>query len=92
MVILSSLVDLAQGLHDQPRIARIERCDGLIGEDQLGILDQGAGNGHALLLAAGQRIGALQRLRQQVEPVERQRRGGTVGGREVLEHDRQVPR
>ena len=35
-------------------VARVERAGRLVGEDQLGVVDQRAGDGHALLLAARQ--------------------------------------
>jgi hypothetical protein len=53
-------VDVAQRVHDDLGVERVERGDRLVGEDHLGLLHQGAGNGHALLLAAGQRSSRLE--------------------------------
>ena len=46
-----ALVQLDQLFHDLAGRDRVERGDGLVGEDGLCALDQGAGDGAALLLA-----------------------------------------
>ena len=53
------LVDVAQGFHHDAGRLRIQRGDGLIGENDFGFLHQGAGDSDALLLPAGQRGHAL---------------------------------
>ena len=44
-------------------VARVEVAGGLVGEDDVGVVDQRPGDRHALLLAAGELVGAV------VEPV-----------------------
>ena len=51
------LVDVFQGVHDDLRVQRIKRGDRLVGEDDLRLLDERAGDGDALLLAAGHLAG-----------------------------------
>ena len=53
------LVDAQQRIHHDPRVARIERGDRLVGEDDVGLLHQRARDRDALLLAAGKLVGAL---------------------------------
>ena len=50
-------VELAEELHDLVAGLRVEVAGGLVGQDQLRVVDQRAGDGHALLLAAGQLVG-----------------------------------
>ena len=57
-----SSVDAAQGIHDDPRIAWIKRRHRLIGQYDLGLLNQGTGDGDALLLSAGEPFGPLRRV------------------------------
>ncbi len=52
-------VDPLQRVHDDAGVARVERRDGLVGEDDARLLHQGTGDGDALLLAAGEALGAL---------------------------------
>ena len=52
-------VEVAQDLHHPARRDRVERGHRLVGQDDLGLLHQGAGDGAALLLAAGERVGPL---------------------------------
>ncbi len=63
-------VDPLQRVHDDAGVARVERGDGLVGEDDARLLDEGAGDGDALLLSAGEALGAL---------------GGKAGNVELLE-------
>ena len=46
-------VHVGQDVHDAARGIRIERGDRLVGDEELGALHEGAGDGGALLLAAG---------------------------------------
>jgi hypothetical protein len=48
------LVDALEQVHDLARHQRVEVSRGLVGQDQLGITGQHAGDGHALLLSAGE--------------------------------------
>ena len=52
-------VDAQQLVHDDLGVARVERRHRLIGEDDLGLLHQGAADSHPLLLTAGELVGAL---------------------------------
>ena len=52
----------------------IQRGGGLIGDDPGGIVDQGAGDGHALGLAAGEQLAFLMHARLQAKTL-KQRRG-----------------
>ena len=40
-------------------ILRVQRTAGLVGQDDLGVVDEGAGYGHALFLAARQFVGLV---------------------------------
>ena len=48
------LVELAEHAHDLLAVRGVEVAGRLVGQDQLGLADQGAGDGDALLLAARQ--------------------------------------
>ena len=50
-------VDVLEQRHDLLRGAAVERAGRLVGEDHLGLADQRARDGHALLLAARQLVG-----------------------------------
>src|SRR5690349_7686713 len=56
-------VELAQKAHDVGRRLAIERTRGLVGQQQLGIVDERAGDRHALLLATRELLGMV------VEPI-----------------------
>src|SRR5262249_48866895 len=56
---LARIVELLQTLHDLVAGPRVEVASRLVGEDHLRIVDQGAGDGDALLLAAGQLHGTM---------------------------------
>ena len=49
--------DLLQDLHDLHRGLRIQRARRLVGQQDIGIIDQGARDGHALHLSAGKLVG-----------------------------------
>lgn len=53
------LVDVAQGFHHDAGRFRVQRGDRFIGQNDFGFLRQGAGDGDALLLSAGERGDAL---------------------------------
>ncbi len=63
-------VDALQRVHHDARVARIERGDRLVGQNDLRLLHQRARDGDALLLAAREAVGAL---------------GGEAGDVELLE-------
>ena len=65
------LVDAAQRVHHDGRVAQIERRDRLVGEQDLRLLHERARDRDALLLAAGQFVGPMQRVRHHVEPLQR---------------------
>ena len=68
------LVDAQQRVHHDPGVARIERCDRLVGKNDVGLLHQRARDRDALLLAAGELVGALRRERRHIELLERRHR------------------
>ncbi|MNI49544.1 hypothetical protein D3C73_1041580 [compost metagenome] len=61
---------IGQQLHDFNRGLGVQRRGGLVGQQQLGTLHQGAGDGHALALAARQRIRALVRKARQPDGIQ----------------------
>ena len=65
-----SAVEIAKGIHDGLRVARVERGHGFVREDDLRVLHERACDRHALLLAAGQALGPLGREVAKIEPVE----------------------
>ena len=44
---------LKQQFHDRLGVFRVEIARGFIGEEDIGLIDDGAGDGNALLFAAG---------------------------------------
>ena len=63
--------DLLQKVHDLLRRLGVESARGLVGEDDLGIVDDGAGDGDALHLSAGHLVGFLFELGAQPHALER---------------------
>ena len=55
------LIEVAQQLHHFRARLLVERTGGLIGQNYLGMSDDGAGNGHTLLLTAGEFAGQMVR-------------------------------
>ena len=80
-----SLFSLLEVLEDRVGQDRVERGDRLIGQDQLGLLHQGAGDAHPLLLAAGERVGAHVRLVGQPDLLQAGHGPLVVVGGEVVE-------
>jgi hypothetical protein len=66
-------------------IHRIKRCDRFIGQQNPRLLHQRARDRHALLLPAGQRIGAVQRQLGNTQPVQSPDRQRTLARGEQLE-------
>ena len=64
------VVDGLQRVHDDLGVARVERGDRFVGEDDAGLLHQRPRDGDALLLSAGQRLRPLRRGLRDVEALE----------------------
>ena len=79
------LVDAQQRIHNDLGVAWIERGDRLVGENDVGLLHQRAGDGDALLLAAGELIDPLRGERRDIELLERRERDRLVLGRPRLQ-------
>ena len=75
----NGLIDALQGVHDDARVARIERGDRLVGQDQARTLHQRPGDGDALLLAARQAVGPLRRQGGDVELLQGRERHRDIG-------------
>ena len=56
---VAGLVQLVEELHDLRRGGRVEVAGGLVGEQDRGLVDQGAGDRHALALAARELVGLV---------------------------------
>jgi len=56
---IARLMDALKDAHDLQGGAGVEVAGGLVGEDDGGVVDQGAGNGHALPLPPRQLVGAV---------------------------------
>src|SRR5262245_14220602 len=64
------LVELLEQPHDLLARGRVEVPRGLVGQQDRGAHDQGAGDGHALALAAGQLVRLVRDPRPEVDHVE----------------------
>ena len=62
--------DLCKEIHDLPAKPAVECGGGFIGEDEVGLIGQGPGDGDALLLAAGEGVGKVVSTRADAEVVE----------------------
>ena len=67
-------VDAQKRVHHDLGVARVERGDRLVGEDDVRLLHQRAGDRDALLLTAGELVGALRRELRHVELFQRRQR------------------
>ena len=56
---LARLVEAFEHLHDLGRGHAVEVTGGLVGQDDVGVVDQAAGDRHALLLTAGELVGTM---------------------------------
>src|SRR5688572_5848929 len=65
------LVDAAQGVHDDGGVTQIERRDRLVRQQDLRLLHERARDRHALLLTAGELVGAVQAMGNHVEALQR---------------------
>ena len=82
-------VNPLQVAEDVPGDLGIQARDRLVGEDQLGLLDQGSRDAHALLLAARERVGPLARLVGQIHALQTHQGKGPLLAREVVAEDGQ---
>ena len=85
--------DLGEEFHDLPAELAVERGGGFVGEDETGFVGQGASDGDALLLAAGEGVGEIVGAGSDSEFVEQLLRalaGGLRGGVVHLERDLNV--
>ena len=78
-------IDTLQRVHDDAGVARIERGDRFIGQDDVRLLHQGPADGDALLLTAGEVVGALRGEVRDIELVQRRHGDGTVLGAPELQ-------
>jgi len=66
----TGIVELLEELHDFFALRGVEIAGGLIGENEFGILDHGAGHANELLLAAGELAGEKILFADDVETIE----------------------
>src|ERR671933_3043144 len=71
-------VEMKQEVEDFPRGVGVEVAGGLVGPDDGGLVDKGAGFSHSLLLAAGELVGTVVGPVRQVHPFEHLE-GATAG-------------
>src|SRR5882672_3529276 len=77
----AALVQLGEELHDGVAVLRIEVTRGLVREEHGGLAGEGAGDGDALLLAAGELRGKMLGAMAHADLLEGLGRGGlTLGG------------
>jgi hypothetical protein len=83
------VVEFAEEANDFFLVGFVEVAGGLVGEDELGVIDEGAGDGDTLLLAAGKLSGEMLDAVGEADASERGASFGFVSGAvEVLsEHD-----
>ena len=64
------LMEAAEQLHDLPGQVRVQVAGGLVGDDDRGAADHGAGDAHPLLLAPGERRGQAALLAQEPDLIQ----------------------
>ena len=69
----AGLVDPVEQLHDPDRGDRVEVSARLVGQQQRRVVDEGAGDGDALLLAAGELVGVAVELGREADQAQRLR-------------------
>ena len=82
-------VEVGEEIEHDLLVGGVEVAGGLVGEDDLGIVGEGAGNGDALLFAAGKLAGQVMGAIAQAYAVERAAGLGLVGHavKVLREHD-----
>ena len=78
----SSFDEAAEELHDRAAGAGVELAGRLVGEQEGGLIGEGAGDGDALLLAAGEFVRAVLRAVAEADHVEQ--RPGALGAGAAL--------
>ena len=85
------LGDLLEQVHDLDGGGGVQGAGGLVGEQDLGVVDEGAGDGHALHLAARQLAGALVQVPAEAHALEGLRRAATaLGAAHAREREREL--
>ena len=75
------LVDLPQKLQNRPRRLRVKCARRFVAQQHLGIIGQRAGNGHTLLLTAGELRGVCIRFIRKLNELQKRRDLGLAFGR-----------
>ena len=88
---VARLVEPLEDAHDLDAGLRIEIAGGLVGEQNRRIVHEGAGDGHALALPAGELVRAVIDARPELHLVERRARAHVaILGRNARVHERQL--
>ena len=83
--------ELLQDLHDLHGGIGVERAGGFVGEDDLGVVDDGTGDGDALHLSARELVGFLFEVVAQAHAAQRLLRTAVaLGGGRAREHERHL--
>ena len=83
-------MELVEQVEDDFLVGFVQVAGGFVGEDQLGVIDEGAGHAHALLLAAGELAGQVAGAVGQTHAVESLEGFLFVGHRMVVLRDHDV--
>ena len=86
----AGLVDPVEQLHHADRGDRVEVAAGLVGEQQRRVVDEGAGDRDALLLAAGELVGVAVELGREADQAQRLRHLGADLGAAGADHLQRV--
>ena len=86
----AGLVDPVEQLHHADRGDRVEVAAGLVGEQQRRVVDEGAGDRDALLLAAGELVGVAVQLGREADQAQRLRHLGADLGAAGADHLQRV--
>src|SRR5688572_5199946 len=73
---VARLMQLVEQVHDLPGGVRVEVAGGLVGEQERRLVDQGAGDGYALTLAAGELVRVVMHALPEPHPLQRALRPG----------------
>ena len=69
--VMPAAASIGQQAHDLLAVGGVEIAGGLVGQDQLRGGDEGAGDGDALLLAAGELLRPVARAMPHADPLQR---------------------